>query len=58
MYINRRSKKAFSLEFVDDNSEDKIREHINADNPGGPWQFNFNSAPSDSAKGQLENVLG
>jgi ABC-type transporter lipoprotein component MlaA len=58
MYINRRTKKAFSIEFVEDNSEDKIRERINADKQDGAWEFNFNTEPSDSVKRELENVLG
>jgi hypothetical protein len=58
MYINRTTKKAFSIEFVEDNDEDKIRERIYADKQGDAWQFNFNAEPSDSVRRQLENVLG
>ncbi len=58
MYINRRTKKAFSIEFVEDQSEDKIRERIDAAKEGETWQFNFNAEPSDSVKRQLEKILG
>ena len=57
MYINRRTKKVFSIQFVEDKSEDKIRERIDADKEGETWQFNFNAEPSDSVRRQLENVL-
>jgi hypothetical protein len=57
IYINRKTRKAFSIEFVQDHSEDQILTHIgeHADGPG--WRFYFNSGPSKAVKRELESVL-
>jgi hypothetical protein len=58
MYINREAKKAFSVEFVEDNPEDRIRERVGAHTDGREWVFYFNRDPSDTLKHELECVLG
>jgi hypothetical protein len=58
MYINRKARKAFSVEFVQDHSEDQIRKYIREQTDGQEWQFYFNSRPSDSVRHELESVLG
>jgi hypothetical protein len=57
LYINRRLKKAFSIEFVEDNTDEEIKARMNQKSDGR-WQFYFNSEPSDSVKGELERILG
>jgi hypothetical protein len=58
MYINPKTRKVFSVEFVQDHSEDQIRKHIQEHTDGHEWQFYFNSRPSDSVRRELESVLG
>jgi hypothetical protein len=58
IFYNRKAKKAFSLEFVDDKPEEEIRRRINETTDGVGWTFYFNSPPSDGVKRELEKVLG
>ena len=58
MYINRKTKKAFSVEFVQDHSEEQIRKYILEHTGGLKWRFYFNSPPSETVKHELEGVLG
>lgn len=56
LYVNRTAKKAFSVEFVEDNSEDELRQRIEQE-PTADWQFFFNKPPSDGVKRELVKVL-
>jgi hypothetical protein len=58
IYFNRKAKKAFSLEFVDDKSEEVLRQSIQEPTDGSAWKFYFNSDPSEGVKRVLEQVLG
>lgn len=58
IFYNRDQKKAFSLEFVDDNDEAEIRRRIDAITRENGWTFYFNSEPSEGVKRELERVLG
>jgi hypothetical protein len=58
IFYNRKAKKAFSLEFVDDKSEEEIRRSIEECTNGAGWTFYFNSPPSEGVKRILEQVLG
>ena len=57
-YVNRNAKKVFSVEFVEDNSDEEIKKRISEPTPSGEWRFNFNSEPSGAVKRELESVLG
>jgi hypothetical protein len=57
MYVNRKARKAFSVEFLQDHTENQIEERI-ARQTDGSWQFYFNSEPSESVRHELERVLG
>ena len=57
VYVNRKAKKAFSIEFVEDNTDEEIKARMNQTN-NGRWQFYFNSEPSESVKSELERILG
>ena len=58
MYVNRDVKKAFSLEFVDDTSEEELTRRIQESTDGTRWTFYFNSRPSEGIQRELERVLG
>jgi hypothetical protein len=58
LYYNRKAKKAFSLEFVDDRSEEELRRRIEEGTGGNGWKFYFNSPPPEGVKRELERVLG
>ncbi|MGA9070406.1 MAG: hypothetical protein WB424_09140 [Terracidiphilus sp.] len=58
IFYNRKVKKAFSLEFVDDHKDEEIRRHMEEDTNGSGWTFYFNHQPSEGAKRELERVLG
>jgi hypothetical protein len=61
LYINRRLKKAFSIEFVEDHTDAellaRINENGNGEDGNDRWQFYFNAPPSESVKHELERVL-
>jgi len=58
IYFNRNAKKAFSLEFVDDHSEEELVRHIAENTGGNGWIFYFRSTPSEGVRRELERVLG
>ena len=58
IYFNRKAKKAFSLEFVDDKPEEELVRRIGETTGSTSWTFYFNSAPSEGVKRELERVLG
>lgn len=58
LWINREAKKAFSIEFVDDEPEQEIVRRIGEPTGGNGWTFYFNLPPSDGVKRELERVLG
>ena len=58
MYVNRTEKKAFSIEFIDDHSEDELEQRIHESRPVNGWMFYFNESPSEIVQRELERVLG
>ncbi|MGA2250048.1 hypothetical protein [Terracidiphilus sp.] len=58
LYVNQAAKKAFSLEFVEDHSEEELATRIKEGASDSGWIFYFNNAPSDGVKRELEKVLG
>lgn len=59
IYFNRSARRAFSREFVDDNSRLAIQRLI-SEPPlmSHEWVFHFNKAPSDRVKRELAEELG
>lgn len=55
MYINRKAKKAFSIEYVDDNSESKIASNIKE--PNADWKFYTSLPMSEGTERELKRVL-
>ncbi len=58
MYVNRDAKKAFSLEYVQDHSEEELLQRIREAANGSNWRFYFNSEPTEGVRRELERVLG
>ena len=58
LWVNPKAKKAFSVEFVDDNVEGEIVRRIEQCTNGNGWTFYFNSTPSEGVMRVLEQVLG
>lgn len=56
-YINLNSRKVFSIEFVQDHSQDQIKACISEATPHGEWRFYFNSPPSEAVKREFAAVL-
>ncbi len=57
LYVNREARKAFSLEFVDDHSEETVRRAIQEETEGNAWRFYFNDKPSEGVLRILEEYL-
>jgi hypothetical protein len=57
LYVNRRQKKAFSVEFVDDNRVEEIQRRINEPPVAAQWQLYFNEPISDGVRRELQRVL-
>jgi hypothetical protein len=58
IYFNRTARKAFSLEFVDDRTEEELAKRIEENTDSSTWTFYFKSNPSEGVKQELERVLG
>jgi hypothetical protein len=58
LYFNRKAKKAFSVEFIEDRSEDEIKQRIQDDSSNKEWRFFFNAGePSAAVRRELVNAL-
>jgi hypothetical protein len=58
LYLNRKTKKVFSIDYIEDHSEEQLLNRIREKNPGPGWRFYFNGEPSPAVRHQLELVLG
>ncbi len=59
VYFNRKSKKIFSVEFVDDEPEEVLERKIGEDTDGKEWKFYFNSGePPEQVRREIEASLG
>jgi hypothetical protein len=58
IYVNHRTKKAFSVEFVEDHDEKTLESCIREDTGTKTWRFYFNTDPPDPVRRNLEAVLG
>ena len=58
IYLNRKARKVFSLDFVEDHSEASLRASVVEPAPStGEWRFYFNLPPSEGVKRDLSAVL-
>ena len=58
LYVNKETKKAFSVQFIQDHDEEQLQGFIGDRAAGQGWRFYFNSPPSEAVKHDLESVLG
>ena len=56
-YVNRSTRKVFSYEAVEDNTEEWLRKSIAEPNETGDWAFYFNASPSQAVRRALLNEL-
>jgi hypothetical protein len=57
LYLNRKLKKAFSVDFIKDHSEESIAKAM--EKPSlGRWRFFFNGALPPGAESELAKLLG
>ena len=57
LYFNRDAKKAFSVAFIEDHSEDELAGLIRDDSPEPGWHFFFTQRPSAAVQQKLIDVL-
>jgi hypothetical protein len=57
MYINRKVKKAFSIEFVDDNPQSELASKIQEPKCDDDWRFYTNLPMSEGTEKELKRVL-
>jgi len=57
MYINRQAKKAFSVEYIDDNPESEISSRIHEPNDAADWHFYTSLPMSEGTRKELKKVL-
>ena len=57
IYVNRSTRKVFSVVAVEDNTEEWLAERIAEENGGAEWRFYFNSTPSERVKQELLSEL-
>ncbi len=57
LYLNRKLKKAFSIQFIEDRSEAEIEKAIQETSTGN-WRFFFVGPRSTAAENELANLLG
>jgi len=59
LYFNRKTKKVFSFEFVEDSGEAELEAKVKEPVPSTEgWHFYFNSPPSAAVKRDLATILG
>ncbi len=58
IYFNRNSRRAFSLEFVEDHSLQEIQDFLCQAAPVQGWILHFNDAPSERVQRELIEALG
>jgi hypothetical protein len=57
VYFNRKARKIFSVEFIEDHSPADLEKCIVEPVNGRDWRFYFNDPPSDSVRKQIEASL-
>lgn len=59
LYLNRKTKKAFSIEFVEDMPLQELQQKIAEDAAGPGWHFFFTGGPpSEYIQQKLSEILG
>jgi hypothetical protein len=59
IYFSRKSKKIFSVEFIDDHDEEELERRIRENTGCEGWKFYFNAGePSEQVRREIEASLG
>jgi hypothetical protein len=56
-YVNRKARKVFSVDYLEDHDAEVIARKIQEATHGAKWTFIFNNEPSDSVKRELTRLL-
>ncbi len=57
VYVNRKAKRVFSVDFIEDHTENQLEQYIRESTPETEWRFFFNSPPSDAVRQELATLL-
>ena len=57
LYVNRNTRTAFSIDFVEDSDEQEIRRRLVQPPPASGWRFHFARDPSHAVQKELESLL-
>ena len=57
LYVHRRQRKAFSVEFLEDHTTEEIQRRIDEEPQAGAWRFYFNGPISEGVLRELRRVL-
>ncbi len=57
VYVNRKARKVFSVEAVEDHNAEWLQAHIGEENGSQEWRFYFTKAPSDAVRRELVSEL-
>lgn len=57
IFFNRKAKKAFSLEHIEDIPVRTLKKEVREKNDEQDWKFYFNSDPSDAVRHELVKIL-
>ena len=57
LYVNRATRTAFSIDFLEENDEQEIRRRLLLPPAVDGWIFHFVKRPSDAVKKELEGLL-
>lgn len=57
IYVNRAERKVFSVEFVEEHTDEQIRARMMERPPAKGWQFYFNDPPSAGVRRELTRLL-
>ena len=58
IYVNQKTKKIFSVDFIEDHDEKTLEECIREVPAGKKWRFYFNEKPPNAVRREIEAVLG
>ncbi len=57
VYVNRKARKAFSVDYLEEHDTKEIARKIQEATRGAKWTFIFNKEPSDWVKRELAKML-
>ena len=58
IYVNRKTRKIFSVDFVEDNDKETLQRSVDEPTNGKKWRFYFNGELPPAVRREIEAVLG